>query len=429
MIFSSFTFPRYFFIDIFLRNAYGNIMHRRVYEITAFLKPNQKAHQRRCTYISKFFLCLFIFLPLCILLIIGLMLDTQKKESLRERRNLETFPFHFWTQSEQLEKYISDHLPYRSKLIDFYFESGLGRDLGTKNNIIGKENFVFMGQNSPRNLPTLPVYQNTYFFTPEQISLLQKNVQKIADFAKEHNIKVYLIIPPETLRVYHKWMPDYILRENKPSVTEQVETALKNIITVVPIEKHLISQARSQFPLIYKTDSHWSEDGAFESYKLLMEAIQKDFKDIRAVTPDDYHIELTKEVWLPYQNSQKPFFYNGSTYLKGLDYGETQYRHYIYKDKANLKINRDKQFRFSDYEKGSPHRAYIICDSFSYYMLPFLMPTFSHIGMRRYNESGTGIPWGIRWKEQEKELLNNKIDILILSISDQKLEELMRFFK
>ena len=401
-------------------------MHRKTNEkFIPLFKAEKNARQQR---IHTFLLCLFILFPLCGLLTIGLTLDTTQTKSVRERRNLQKFPHYFWTQSEKLEKYISDHLPKRPELIDFYFESGLGRDLGTKDRIIGKENFLFMGQTNPRNLPILPVYQNSYLFTPKQISLLKKNVQKMADFAKEHNIKVYLIIPPETLRIYHKWMPDYILRENNPSVAEQVETVLQDIITVVPIEKHLISKARSQFPLIYKTDTHWSEDGAFEAYQLLMKAIRKDFKDIRAVTPDDYHIELTQKVWSPYQNSLKPYFYNGSIYLNGLDYGETQYRHYIYQDKANLKINRDKQFRFSDYEKGAPYRAYMISDSFSYYLLPFLMPTFSHFRMHRFNENGTGAPWGIHWSEREKELLNDKIDILILSISDQKLEELMGYF-
>ncbi len=368
---------------------------------------------------------MFIFFPLCVLLTIGLTLDTTQTKSVREQRNLEIFSPYFWTQSEQLEKYISDHLPSRSKLIDFYFESGLGYDLGTKDRIIGKENFVFYTASYHRNIKPLSIYQNSYLLTSEQTNLLQKNVQKIAGFAKEHNIKVYFMIPPETSRVYHKWMPDYILRENNPSVLKQVETALQDIVTVVPIEKHLISQARSQFPLIYKTDTHWSEDGAFEAYKLLMKAIQKDFKDIRAVTPDDYHIERTQKVWSPYQYVQKPYFYDGNTYLNGLDYGKTQYQHYIYKDKAALKINRDVQFRFSDYEKGAPYRAYIIGDSFSYYMLPFLMPTFSHIRMHRFNENGDT---GIRWQEREKELADDKIDILILSISSQKLEELMRYF-
>ena len=398
--------------------------------LSPFLKPKKMLANKDYihTYIHTFLLCLFILFPLCGLLTIGLTPDTTQTKSVRERRNLEKFPHYFWTQSEKLEKYISDHLPKRPELIDFYFESGLGRDLGTQRQIIGKENFIFSSLNASRNLPILSVYQNSYLFTPKQISLLRKNVQKMADFAKEHNIKVYLIIPPEVSRIYHKWMPDYILRENNPSVAEQVETAVQDIITVVPIEKHLISQARSQFPLIYKTDTHWSEDGAFEAYQLLMKAIQKDFKDIRAVTPDDYHIELTKKVWSPYQYTQKPYFYNGSNYLNGIDYGETQYQHYIYKDKAALKIHRDKQFRFSDYEKGAPYRAYIIGDSFSYYLLPFLMPTFSHFRMHRFNENGTGTPWGIHWPEREKELADDKIDILILSISDQKLEELMRYF-
>ncbi len=390
--------------------------------LSSLLKPTKMPVNKG---IHTFLLCLFILFPLCVLLTIGLTLDTTQTKSLRERRNLETFPFHFWAQSKKLEKYISDHLPKRPELIDFYFESGLGHDLGTQDRIIGKENFIFYTTLYYRNISPLLIYQNSYLFTPKQIRLLKKNVQKIADFAKEHNIKVYLMISPTTSRIYHKWMPDYILRENNPSVTEQVETAVQDIITVVPIEKHLISQARSQFPLIYKTDTHWSEDGAFEAYKLLMNAIQKDFKDIRAVTPDDYNIKLIKKVWESYQYAQKPYFDNGNTYLKGLDYGKTQYRHYIHKDKANLKINRDIQFRFSDYEKGAPYRAYIIGDSFTYYMLPFLMPTFSHIRMHRFNENGDT---GIRWQEREKELADDKINILILSISDQKLEELMGYF-
>ena len=79
-------------------------MHRRTNEnFTPFFKADKNARQQR---LHTYLLCLFILFPLCALLTLGLMLDTTQTQSVRERRNLETFPPYFWVQSENISPII-----------------------------------------------------------------------------------------------------------------------------------------------------------------------------------------------------------------------------------------------------------------------------------------------------------------------------------
>lgn len=339
---------------------------------------------------------------------------------------LAKLPRNVLLNASQSEKYISDHIPLRDKLIDFYFESGLGVDFGTETHIVGKENYVFYTSVRQRNLHTLKVYQNNLMFSKKDISLFQKNFERIAQFAKANNIKVYLTIPPMNARVYHRFVPDYILRKNNPSVAEQVERAVDKIVTVVPIEKMLIEKSlKAKYPLIYKTDSHWSEDAGFEVYSYLMNFIQKDFKDVKPLSRADFKIEYINRVFSPYY--QKPILTNGSTYLKGLDYGDVRYRHYVFEKSNKISEQWQKEFVFSHYADGLNHRVYVIGDSFAYYFLSFFKPTFKDVRFHRYNARDE--KWGVDWKEREREMLEYKTDILILAPSDQKLEEFGRYFE
>lgn len=369
---------------------------------------------------------LFVFLPICGLLWIGLHLDVQNTKSLRERRVLERYPKYALLRTHRLEKYISDHIPFRERLIDFYFKSKLGFDLGTNRFVIGKDNFIFLLMKNKFVLNGMKVYQNEVVLDDETINVLRKNIQTIAGFAKEHNIKVYFLMPPLPLRIYAHLVPDYILRKNNPSLFEQIEKAGSPDITFVPIEEKLIQKARkAKYPLVYKTDPHWTEDGAYEAYQLLMQAVAQDFKGVVPLKRQDFHIEYLNLVWNLY--NAKPFREKGRAALPGFDHISVLYRHYIFKDVKKIKETLDAgYFRSSDYEKGQPYRVYLIGDSFSSYFLPFLKPTFQHVYFYRFNQNAK--PYGLFWEKRKQELLKEKPDILILAISDQQVSALINNF-
>ncbi len=377
----------------------------------------------------KTYIFLFLAIPLCLLLLLGLNVDTKKTRSQRERRNLTSLPEQILFNNNGIEKYIADHIPFREKILDYYFRSGFGVDFGTANVLIGKNGWLF--QNSfvnAYNLHNIKSYQNKELLKPKEKETIIENINIIQKWCDENNIKLYVMFPPDKHRIYSQFMPDYILRENNLSIVKQIEAKIPSTVTVVSLEDELTAQSRaSVHPLYYKTESHWAETGAFYAYTELMKHIQYDFPTIKPLTKSDFYIVRRADVYSPYSITKEPIFTNGNLCLSNIPKNKDKiYEHYIPKNKKDIKILREKSFRSSDNINGLPHNVYIIGDSYATYLHSFLSATFRRVKAYRFNEPGK--KWGIKFNERKKEMLDDKTNILILSVSDLKLKDLLRIF-
>ncbi len=75
---------------------------------------------------KKIYYFLFVFIPVICLFFMGVFLDTHKTESVQERRTLASKPKKIFSESQQLENYISDHLLFRDEILSLYFRLGFG---------------------------------------------------------------------------------------------------------------------------------------------------------------------------------------------------------------------------------------------------------------------------------------------------------------
>lgn len=380
---------------------------------------------------KKIYYFLFAFLPMLALLLMGILLDTQKTESLKERRTLAKKPESIFWESQKLENYISDHLPLRDTMLALYFGSGLGFDFGTETVLIGKNDWLFLKKhNTTYNLPVIESYQNKVLFSDREQNQIISNLLKMKQMCDEQHIRLYLIFPPNKDRIYPQYMPSYVLREKRLSPVKQLVSLFPEEITVVPVEDMLIRGSyTSEAPLYYKRDTHWSEEGSFLAYQQLMKYIQKDFPNVTPKTKDDFDIKKMNKVYTPYYGLTKSLLFGGGClFLPGMKNDDTLYNHYTYKniqDIVNVKANKDAQFISAENPNGFPLKVYIIGDSFATYLHPYLSATFQYIHAHRFN-SGS---WGIHFYDRMKEMMEDKTDILILSISDLKLKDLLEPFK
>ena len=380
----------------------------------------------------KIYYFLFVFIPLIGLFLMGVFLDAEKIESPRERRTLAEKPKSIWKETQKLESYLSDHLPLRDKMLDWYFGLGLSFDFGTEKIIIGKNDWLFLKKHDTTyNLPVMESYQNKVLFSDKQHMKIIENLMHIKRQCDTHNIRLYLLFPPSKDRIYAQYMPSYILRDKRPSPVKQLVNLLPTELNVVPIEDLLIREARiSKEPLYFKQDSHWAEEGAFIVYQQLMQYIQKDFPDLKAKAKDDFKIEKINDVFSPYFNLKSgTVFGKGSFLLPGMDqYNTLKYNHYTYKDIENVTIKKSSVFISSIYPQGFPLKVYIIGDSFATYLHPYLSATFQYVHAHRFNPMGEG-NWGIHFNERMKEMIEDGTNILIISVSDLKLKDLLEPFK
>ena len=358
-------------------------------------------------------------------------MDTAAINSALERRTLTKRPQHFLSEPEPLEKYIADHLLFRDHLIGFYFKLGLGFNFGTDAVFIGKDNWLFQKTHPlQHNLPTIKSYQNKVLFSNNEHVKIIQNLMKIKKLCDENHIRLYVMFPPDKHRIYARYMPSYIFRDKRQSPVKQLVSLLPGEINIVPLEDMLLKNSYSPKELLYyKQDSHWSEEGAFLVYQQLMKSIQKDFPKIHALSKQDFNIEKRTDIYSPYYNwiNNAPIFAGGSLLIPGMKYTQ-KYNHYEFKHEKDIRIEHDMHFISSTYLFGIPLRVYIIEDSFATYLHSFLSATFMYVHAYRFNPPGKP-SWGIHFWDRLKEMQADKTNILILSISDLKLKDLLEPFK
>jgi len=380
---------------------------------------------------KKIYRLIFIGLFLEFIVFFSVFLDVKKEISLFENRSL--FEKTNIKNTTDVEKYVSDHIPFREDMLKIYFSANLKMPVGIQKILVGQDNWLFMGTNpTANNLPVIPSYQNKEIFAQKEINQAVHNIKRIKKWCDEHNVRLYLIFPPDKTRVYAQFMPDYIVRQNNLSPVERFVSFLPNDITVIPIERKLIDLAQKNYAqgitklLYYKEESHWSEEGAFLAYQELMRGIKKDFSEVKILTRDDFLIE-PKSPYNPYDIGYGPKFTHGNLILPNFDMPENLYNHFEYKNIKDIKVVWDKNFKHSTNSNTdtTPLNVYVIGDSFACYLHAFLSATFHRVRAYRFNMPRDRNA-GIWFNERKKEFEEEKPDILILSISDLKLKDLLR---
>lgn len=370
---------------------------------------------------------LFVCLPLGCLFLMGVFLDSHSTESKRERRILTEWPANFWVDLNGVESYISDHIKGREKILDFYFQSGLSLNFGNDTTLIGKEGWLFRNSFGNReNIHNIHSYQNKVDFSKSEFETIFKNISDLQKWCDDNNIKLYVMFPPDKHRVYARYMPSYIIRRNQKSLAKRVAEILPKNVKFIPLEDRLTQLSyTAPEPVYYKQESHWSEYGAYQSYLWLMEEVKKDFKDVLIATPNDFTVTKTNRVWTPYYWNSSMM--DGNLWISGLKgYEDKIYTRYEIPKNSGIKIKKNKSWRTS-VNPNKKYNAYLIGDSYACYSFYFLAAGFNNVIFYRFNEGGE-TDWGMHWSERRKEMLENKTDILVLSVSDLKLKDLFEAF-
>lgn len=129
--------------------------------------------------------------------------------------------------------------------------------------LLGKDDWLFY----KTQLDGHPIwdYMGINHFTEDELAAMAANLTQMRDyFENERGIDFYLTALPNKEIVYEEYMPDTIARVNEVSRGEQVaEYMWANTDLVYVFPKQALSEAKEQYQVYYKTDTHWNQIGAF----------------------------------------------------------------------------------------------------------------------------------------------------------------------
>jgi len=278
-------------------------------------------------------------------------------------------------------------------------------------------------------------YRNFYRYNQKEAKKNLKTLFSLNDFCKNNNIKLFVLITPPKEDIY-KPKSSIIELKNNTAFENYLKQLQQNTDLKILYPINEFKETTKNNYVYFKTDDHWTDDGAYIGYTVLMDAIKQDFPNIKTLTPDDFdYIEnnLVRADW-----DRKYRFGTTATKLGifNLDkYHTTKYRYYQHRDFDNLKtkitdidFKREKDYF---YPKGSDYRVILLGTSQNENLTEFIPFTFKNVKrIRTNNVKGLSETESTKiMKYWEKDILDYKPNILIFCVTYSNLAKLQNMFK
>lgn len=206
---------------------------------------------------------------------VGLLYAVMPKSefSETEKRYLAGFPeFSFKSLfsgdfSSDFEEFLSDQTPFRSFFVSVnsYFQLAKGNN-GADGVYLGSDGWLI----------EKPFDRSNRF---------DGNIGRISKYAKECGVPCAILAVPSKGYIYSGALPKNALRYEDGEYLEKIASVCGNDMTVIDISDAMQS-AKNEKQLFYKTDHHWTSDGAFLAYGEACKAL-----GLSASAESDFDIE------------------------------------------------------------------------------------------------------------------------------------------
>lgn len=287
--------------------------------------------------------------------------------------------------------------------------------------IVGYDGYMFYND-------TLADFSGQGFLHGEIYDRTVKMLKERNKWAEDHGKKFYFVIAPNKNTVYPDYMPDGYSIASYRRYDQFVEILRSAGITAVDLRDTMKAavNATPERNLYYKYDTHWNNHAGFLAYQTTMNMIRKDFPNAVLHQKSDYQINYCET----YMKDQA-YYLGYYDYFK--DYGPV----YTLKNGKSATLTRYTpkdawgQFAFAYECTSGPNKgfsdklyelqytndsltsapnAYVMRDSYSIAMIPFLKDSFHS---STYN-------WTFDFSTNEIE--KAKADIILVIVAERNLK-------
>jgi alginate O-acetyltransferase complex protein AlgJ len=190
-----------------------------------------------------------------------------------------------WSHIRLEQLFTLDHIhAWRNYLL---YRHGISAD--THAIVVGKQGWLFLGNahgnevNKQRGL-ALPSTRSE--FIHDKINILRH----IQSDLEARNIAVLFVIAPNKSSIYPEYLPDWVSVAERTATDEFSTTAQAAGLALLDLRPLLLQDKKNfDFPLYYRSDSHWNQYGAALSYQHIMRTLKRlynlELKMIDALEP------------------------------------------------------------------------------------------------------------------------------------------------
>ena len=271
------------------------------------------------------------------------------------------------TYTRQLHDYFSDQIAFRTDMISLKANTELLTGKNENNGILlGKDGYL---------IETHPYTEDNYSYFKKNLAKIEKLISSL----EENGVNVHSALIPRKIDILKDKLPPYYSDARNSAIWEEVG------------ERHLIltdalsTWQSSGMEIFYKTDHHWTADGAYYAYETLIKLLNRTPK-----SKAHFDLQLLSDNFYGTSYSKSGFFFadpdsmfapksNGDRYVTTIvDTGVTfdglyDTEYLSKKDKYSVFLSgNNAHVRIMDMENEEKETLLIIKDSFSHSLAPYL---------------------------------------------------------
>ena len=223
--------------------------------------------------ITNLLTVLLFVIPLALGLILFAALP-DKDFSEEENRDLQTFPKLTWKSlsegkfGQEMNEYFADQFPARDALVGLKGLSELALGKGENNGVVlGKDGRLAVRWFDAYVDRLTRVY-DTDFYAKESIDAQTSALNKLQAELAAKNIPLTVIIPPRTLDVVGG-QTNYPM-QSTDALWADIDAGLDDSVSYLDLRKIMQDAYASGEYVYYRTDHHWTTEGAYMAYCALM---------------------------------------------------------------------------------------------------------------------------------------------------------------
>lgn len=186
----------------------------------------------------------------------AIVVHKDQKTSVAENRDLEQKPsfsissFMDGKYSSNYSSYISDQFPGRAGFVKMKAKFDLMTGKDKINGVyIGKDGYLMEG------------------FEMEDASATKEKAEAIKNFQSKHpSLKTSVMLVPNKIEIYRNMVSSSVPDDSQAEYIKRFTQDVGSKVKVVNVESSL-EKAKNNTQLYYKTDHHWTTDGAYIAYQ------------------------------------------------------------------------------------------------------------------------------------------------------------------
>jgi hypothetical protein len=244
----------------------------------------------------------FIFMAIIYFPLINRVIPLSGQSYLQEKRKMAAKPEFRWNRMFQYLKeftpYYNDYFTFRSDLIflNNLLKVKFFRVSPTPTVLMGKNGWLFF--DNPAAQPgTVEYYRSLNPFSVKELEQWKDFLEQRHRWLAARGIHYLFIIVPNKNTIYPEFMPDHIRRANKKSRMDQLIEYLEKYSNVPFLDiRKALENAKTQYPVYSKTDSHWNDYGAYIAHREIINYISRYFKGAEPLPLSRFNIKTVNHM-------------------------------------------------------------------------------------------------------------------------------------